>query len=213
MKRLNVILLCFMLTITLAACNRKSSDSESANIPEEQSDQGENAASADEEKRMYITELQLSDDEKGIWELFTNGSTSNIYSYTADDQIKSVILKCYQLNDDLSWLEVSEALLKVETIEGLLVFSVNNGIEMINKNANSMTVSNSDDYSLEGSISIGWKNEGDITYDEEITIGIMASVNDDRNVPDTCKLENFNEPENLKEYDDVIVFTAYFSSF
>ncbi|MGL6199566.1 MAG: hypothetical protein ACRC3H_11605 [Lachnospiraceae bacterium] len=219
MKKSNTILLCLMITIILGACNQKQSNSEGENNTLEQSDQGENDASANKDKRMYISELQLTDDEKDIWDLFTSDSDSNIYSYTTDDQIKSVSLKCYRLNkdDDFNWFQIGNVNTNVDDSKGLIVFRINDDIEMVSKNGGTkglcdLTYS---EYLPDGgsASSYIWQSEANITYDDEIPLGMLVSVtiNEDRFIQPRI-LNDFYEPENLEEYDNVIAFTACFST-
>lgn len=219
MKKLNTILLCLMITIILGACNYKQSNSEGENNTLEQFDQGENDASANEDKRMYISELQLTDEEKDIWDLFTNDSDSNIYSYTTDDQIKSVSLKCYRLikEDDYNWFQIGNVNTNVDDSKGLIVFRIKDDIELISKNGRTKgtcDLTYSDYLSDVGSASSYiWQSGADIMYDDEIPLGMLvsATINDDRFIQPSM-LNDFYEPENLKEYDNVIAFTACFST-
>ncbi|MGL6198595.1 MAG: hypothetical protein ACRC3H_06630 [Lachnospiraceae bacterium] len=219
MKRLNTILLCFMLTIILVACNQKSSNSEGANSTEEQSGQGENDASVDEDISMHISAIQLTDDEKRIWELFTDRSSSNIYSYTVDDQVKSVAIQCYQLSkdNDFNWVEIDNIFIEADNLEGrgLIVINITNDIEMIIRNGGTICISNLaySEYlpDNECASSVIWQSGADITYNDEIPLGMLVTVKDDRLIQPRI-LRDFNEPEKLVEYDSVIAFTACFST-
>lgn len=218
MKRVNALLLCFMLTIILSACSQKSSNSNGVKIMEEPSDQEEDVTSTNETKGMHISTLQLTDDEERIWELFTSTDFSSIYTYATDDHIKSVTLRCYRLSNvgNFTWVEIGKIDTKAYDLTGLLVIRITDDIELINKNSGGMgtfTLTYSEyQPDSECASSVIWQSEADITYNDEIPLGMLITVIDHDVIVPRNILKDFNEPEKLEEYDSVIAFTACFST-
>ena len=196
MKKIILIFLILILSMSLSACTNKENN-ENLNIPK-------------------IELAPLTEEESRLLQLFGVDTTSKVFDYVVDEEAKSMDIKQYILDENLEWKENGGSSGEVEDLKGRIAISINdNGtlrIALQDKKGVGAWTSNpepSEDMPAHAKAT-SWANSSDIIYNQEIPLAIQ--INTSSNEITSYGVESFFDTERLKGHKKVIAVTVTFSN-
>ena len=153
-------------------------------------------------------------EEKNVLNLSSNDLDSIIYNHKINDKIKKITIKYYKLNNEGKW-DTLNYLIDNKPVSGEILISnykVNEQMEIsIKKEAGvlqtiSPEIQPTENFSCSQT---GWNESPNIELEKEIPL--IIEVRTSSNTIEGVDINKFNDPEKLKNYEDVFAITVIFS--
>ncbi|CUP79748.1 hypothetical protein BH721_02130 [Clostridium baratii] len=153
-------------------------------------------------------------EEKNVLNLSSNDLDSIIYNHKINDKIKKITIKYYKLNNEGKW-DTLNYLIDHKPVSGEILISnykVNEQMEIsIKKEAGvlqtiSPEIQPTENFSCSQTV---WNESPNIELEKEIPL--MIEVRTSSNTIEGVDINKFNDPEKLKNYEDVFAITVIFS--
>lgn len=168
---------------------------------------------------MQIAPAELTEQESQIVQLIRNGSSSTIFDYAVNSEIKSVSALCYKLDENGKWVASSGCgSFPLQNSTGRIAISFNNlydGMRVAVQEGDSINASEINtgekiDSKYQGSATSFASTES-IECEKEIPLAIQVFTS--KNEIASCGVEFFNKPEEYQNrgYEDVYVLVIKFS--
>lgn len=153
-------------------------------------------------------------EEKNVLNLSSNDLDSIIYNHKINDKIKKITIKYYKLNNEGKW-DTLNYLIDHKPVSGEILISnykVNEQMEIsIKKEAGvlqtiSPKIQPTENFSCSQTV---WNESPNIELEKDIPL--MIEVRTSSNTIEGVDINKFNDPEKLKNYEDVFAITVTFS--
>lgn len=165
-------------------------------------------------KAMQIQSLETTKEESDILNLLCNNLDYKIYEYKINDKIKTVTIKYYKLNNEGKWDNLNN-LIDNKPSSGKLSISksrVNEQMEFSLQKEDGITETTAPEITSNEkftSSAIAWNESSNIELEKEIPLMVEVRTNSDS--IEGIDINNFNEPEKVKNYENVFAATVTFS--
>lgn len=165
-------------------------------------------------KDIKVKSVENTKEEKNVLNLSSNDLDSIIYNYKINDKIKKITINYYKLNNEGNW-DTLNYLIDHKPVSGEILISnykVNKQMEIsIKKEAEvlqtiSPKIQPTENFSCSQTV---WNESPNIELDKEIPL--MIEVRTSSNTIEGVDINKFNNPEKLKNYEDVFAITVIFS--
>lgn len=153
-------------------------------------------------------------EEKNVLNLSSNDLDSIIYNHKINDKIKKITIKYYKLNNEGKW-DTLNYLIDHKPVSGEILISnykVNEQMEISIKKEDgvlqtiSPKIQPTENFSCSQTV---WNESPNIELEKEIPL--MIEVRTSSNTIEGVDINKFNDPEKLKNYEDVFAITVTFS--
>ncbi len=153
-------------------------------------------------------------EEKNVLNLSSNDLDSIIYNHKINDKIKKITIKYCKLNNEGKW-DTLNYLIDHKPVSGEILISnykVNEQMEIsIKKEAGVLQtiapeIQPTENFSCSQTV---WNESPNIELEKEIPL--MIEVRTSSNTIEGVDINKFNDPEKLKNYEDVFAITVIFS--
>lgn len=191
MKKSISLLLIITVLLTLVACDKSN-------------------------KKMTISSATLSEKEESIIKLLSVPNDSKVFDYTLDDTVKSIVITCHTLNEDMKWEDQGAILGDIETSSGRIGITIDNGLQIsIESGSNGISTIKPEltellNLPMNYTHATSWLSESSIEPDKEIPL--LIKVYTDSNSIVSYDTASYFKPEHLKGNDLVIAVTVCFST-
>ncbi|MBS6006178.1 MAG: hypothetical protein KIB43_04400 [Clostridium baratii] len=165
-------------------------------------------------KDMQIQSLETTKEESDVLNLLCSNLDYKIYEYKINDKIKTVTIKYYKLNSEGKWDNLNN-LIDNNPSSGKLSISksrVNEQMEFSIQKEDGVTETTAPEITSNKkftSTSITWNESSNIELEKEIPLMVEVRTNSD--TIERIDINNFNEPEKVKNYENVFAITVTFS--
>lgn len=165
-------------------------------------------------KDMQIQSLETTKEESDVLNLLCSNLDYKIYEYKINDKIKTVTIKYYKLNSEGKWDNLNN-LIDNNPSSGKLSISksrVNEQMEFSIQKEDGVTETTAPEITSNKkftSTSITWNESSNIELEKEISLMVEVRTNSD--TIEGIDINNFNEPEKVKNYENVFATTVTFS--
>ncbi|CUP10559.1 putative lipoprotein [Clostridium baratii] len=165
-------------------------------------------------KDMQIQSLETTKEESDVLNLLCSNLDYKIYEYKINDKIKTVTIKYYKLNSEGKWDNLNN-LIDNNPSSGKLSISksrVNEQMEFSIQKEDGVTETTAPEITSNKkftSTSITWNESSNIKLEKEIPLMVEVRTNSD--TIEGIDINNFNEPEKVKNYENVFATTVTFS--
>lgn len=165
-------------------------------------------------KDMQIQSLETTKEESDILNLLCNNLDYKIYGFKINDKIKTVTIKYYKLNSEGKWDNLNN-LIDNNPSSGKLSISksrVTDQMEFSLQKEDGVTETTAPEITTNekfASSSIAWNELSNIELEKEIPLMVEVRTNSD--TIEGIDINNFNEPEKIKNYENVFAATVTFS--
>lgn len=165
-------------------------------------------------KDMQIQSLETTKEESDVLNLLCSNLDYKIYEYKINDKIKTVTIKYYKLNSEGKWDNLNN-LIDNNPSSGKLSISksrVNEQMEFSIQKEDGVTETTASEITSNKkftSTSITWNESSNIELEKEIPLMVEVRTNSD--TIERIDINNFNEPEKVKNYENVFAITVTFS--
>lgn len=165
-------------------------------------------------KDMQIQSLETTKEESDILNLLCNNLDYKIYGFKINDKIKTVTIKYYKLNSEGKWDNLNN-LIDNNPSSGKLSISksrVTDQMEFSLQKEDGVTETTAPEITTNekfASSSISWNESSNIELEKEIPLMVEVRTNSD--TIEGIDINNFNEPEKVKKYENVFAATVTFS--
>ncbi|MFR9240071.1 MAG: hypothetical protein ACLVKE_05050 [Clostridium baratii] len=165
-------------------------------------------------KDMQIQSLETTKEESDVLNLLCSNLDYKIYEYKINDKVKTVTIKYYKLNSEGKWDNLNN-LIDNNPSSGKLSISksrVNEQMEFSIQKEDGVTETTAPEITSNEkftSTSITWNESSNIELEKEIPLMVEVRTNSDS--IEGIDINNFNEPEKVKNYENVFATTVTFS--
>ena len=153
-------------------------------------------------------------EESDVLNLLCSNLDYKIYEDKINDKIKTVTIKYYKLNSEGKWDNLNN-LIDNNPSSGKLSISksrVNEQMEFSIQKEDGVTETTASEITSNKkftSTSITWNESSNIELEKEIPLMVEVRTNSD--TIERIDINNFNEPEKVKNYENVFAITVTFS--
>ena len=165
-------------------------------------------------KDIKVESVENTTEEENVLNLSSNDLDSILYNYKINDKIKKITIKYCKLNNEGKW-DTLNYLIDHKPLSGEILISnynVNEQMEIsIKKEAGvlqtiSPKIQPTENFSCSQTV---WNESPNIELEKEIPL--MIEVRTSSNTIEGVDINKFNDPEKLKNYEDVFAITVTFS--
>lgn len=167
-------------------------------------------------KKMTISATTLTENEESIIKLLNVPNDSKIFDYTLDDTVKSIIITCHTLNEDINWEEQGAMSDDIKASSGRIGITIDDGLQIsIESGSNGISSIKPEltellNQPMNYTDATSWLSETSIEPDKEIPL--LVKVYTDSNSIMSYDTTSYFNPEQLKGNDLVIAVTVCFST-
>lgn len=165
-------------------------------------------------KDIKVESVENTKEEENVLNLSSNDLDSILYNYKINDKIKKITIKYYKLNNEGKW-DTLNYLIDHKPVSGEILISnykVNEQMEISIKKEDgvlqtiSPKIQPTENFSCSQTV---WNESPNIELEKEIPL--MIEVRTSSNTIEGVDINKFNDPEKLKNYEDVFAITVTFS--
>lgn len=199
-KRVSIIIFILALSFLIVGCRGLSSDS-----------------------AMHIQPAALSEEESQIMQLVKpSASSSEIYDYTVNNEVKSVSVTCYKLDENGKWIvNDGPSSFPLTNSTGRVAISFGNlgeGMRVAVQDGDSINAGETNSGPKEATAGMGCatsyaSNRESIECEKEIPLAMQVFTSKDE--INSCGVEFFDKPEEIQKsgYEEVYGVTIKFSNY